>query len=63
MADDLTASQPTTVWLRACLARVTDPRVRRPVIATVAIAELALTAWGVMNAADPGRLRDSYTGE
>lgn len=62
VADDLTASQPTTVRLRACLARVADPRFRRPLIAAVAIAVLALTAFGVMNAADPGRLRDSFTG-
>ena len=62
MADDLTASHPTTVPLRACLARVADPRVRRPLIAAVAVVVLGLTAWGVMNAADPSRLRDSFTG-
>jgi uncharacterized membrane protein YbhN (UPF0104 family) len=62
VADNLTASHPTTVWLRACHARLADPRLRRPLIATVAVAVLGLTAWGVMNAADPGRLRDSFTG-
>src|SRR4051812_36638773 len=62
VADHLTASQPTTVRVRARVARAADPRFRRPVIATVALAVLAVTAWGVMNAADPGRLRDSFTG-
>ena len=62
MADDLNASHPTMVPLRAYLARVADPRLRRPRSASVAIIVLALTAWGVMNAADPARLRDSFTG-
>jgi uncharacterized membrane protein YbhN (UPF0104 family) len=62
VADDLTASHPTTVPLRACLARLADPRLRRPLIAAVALVVLGLTAWGVMNAADPARLRDSFTG-
>jgi uncharacterized membrane protein YbhN (UPF0104 family) len=62
VTDPLTAPHPTTVRLRACLARLTDPKVRRPLIAAVAIAVLGLTAWGVMNAADPARLRDSFTG-
>jgi len=62
LADDLTASHPTTVLLRACLARLADPRLRRPLIAAVALVVLGVTAWGVMNAADPSRLRDSFTG-
>ena len=62
MAENLTASHPTTVRLRACLARLADPRLRRPLIAAVALTVLALTAWGIMNAADPARLRDSFTG-
>ncbi len=62
VTDDLTASHPTTVRLRACLARLADPRFRRPLLAAVAVVVLGVTAWGVMNAADPARLRDSFTG-
>jgi uncharacterized membrane protein YbhN (UPF0104 family) len=62
VSDDLTAPHPTTVRLRACLARLSDPRYRRPLIAAVALTVLALSAWAILNAADPARLQESFTG-
>ena len=57
---EMPAPSPLAVLLRALVARIADPRARRPLIWVTAVIVVALAAWGILNATDPGRLRESF---
>ena len=56
----MSAPSPQAVLARAIVARLADPRARRPLIAGVAAVVLTVSAWGVLNATDPARLQASF---